>query len=62
VSAVLFRWLVPDGVPQTATFVRASSATFVSYTFPALSPELIRAVSLSGPSIVARDARGGDTL
>jgi hypothetical protein len=61
-SEVLFRWTIAEGMPNTATFSRADTATFVSYTFPDLSPETIRATSYSGVSIVVRDARGGDTL
>jgi hypothetical protein len=61
-SDTLFRWTMADGMPVTATYSRSGTATFVSYTFPQLNPALVRAVSLSGPSIVVRDARGGDTL
>jgi hypothetical protein len=61
-SDTLFRWAIADGMPSTATFSRASTATFLDYTYPALVPEAVRAMSYSGPSIVVRDARGGDTL
>ena len=58
----LFRWVFPDGVPDTATFSRTSSATFVEAEFTALDPAFVRAHSLSESSINIRDARGGDTL
>lgn len=56
---ILFRWLFTDGV-ATATFARATDATFDAYT--AVAPDAIRAYDLSRPLVLARPVDGGTTL
>jgi hypothetical protein len=56
---ILFRWLFTDGV-ATATFARATDATFDAYTPDA--PDPIRAYDLSRPFVLARPVDGGTTL